>query len=59
MGSNFREDGKDVGWLEKALLTYFLSLFPILVSVAQRIEKIRRDFLWGGLGDECRFHLVN
>ena len=45
MGSNFREDGKEVGWLEKALLTYFLSLFPIPVSVAQRIEKIRRDFL--------------
>ena len=30
------------------LLTYLLSLFPILANVAKRIEKIQRDFLWGG-----------
>ena len=29
---------------------YFLSLFPIPVSMAKCIEKIQRDFLWKGLG---------
>jgi hypothetical protein len=29
------------------------------VSVANRIEKIQRDFLWGGMGDEQKFHLVS
>jgi hypothetical protein len=42
-----------------SLPTYFLSLFPIPSSVAKRIEKIQRDFLWGGLGEEFKYHLVN
>jgi hypothetical protein len=41
------------------LPTYFLSLFPLPASVANHIEKLYRDFLWGGLGDEFKFHLVN
>jgi hypothetical protein len=41
------------------LPTYMLSLFPILVDVASRIEKIQRDFLWGGLNDEAKLHLVD
>jgi hypothetical protein len=38
--------------------TYMLSLFPILVDVAKRIEKIQRDFLWGGMNDDFKYHLV-
>ena len=39
--------------------TYYLSLFPIPVGVAHRIEKIQRDFLWGGLGEDFKYHLVS
>jgi hypothetical protein len=39
--------------------TYYLSLFQIPGRVTKRIEKILRDFLWGGIGDEFKFHLVN
>ena len=42
-----------------SLPTYYLSLFPLSVSIARRIETIQRDFLWGGVGDEHKFHLVN
>ena len=42
-----------------SLPTYFLSLFPIPMSVAHRLEKLQRDFLWGGLEDDHKFHLVN
>jgi hypothetical protein len=41
------------------LLTYFMSLFPIPTSVANHIEKIQSDFLWGGLGEELKYHLVS
>ena len=40
------------------LPTYFLSLFPIPAFVANRIAKLQWNFLWGGLGDEPKFHLV-
>ena len=42
-----------------SLPTYYLSLFPIPKSVALRIDKIQRDFLWGGMGEGKKFHLVN
>jgi hypothetical protein len=41
------------------LPTYFLSLFPIPMSVAKRLEKVQRVFLWGVMGDESKLHLVN
>jgi hypothetical protein len=41
------------------LPTYFLSLFPLLESVANHIEKLPHDFLWGGIGEKFKFHLVS
>jgi hypothetical protein len=41
------------------LSTYYLSLLPIPVSVSNRLDKIQMDFLWGGIEDEAKFHLVN
>ena len=29
------------------------------MGVAQRIEKIHRDYMWGGLGEEFKYHLVS
>ena len=40
------------------LPTYFISSFPIPAAIANRIEKLKRNFLWGGLDDEPKFHLV-
>jgi hypothetical protein len=42
-----------------SLPTYYLSLFTILVSVTNRIERIQRNFLWGSYGDGVNHHLVN
>jgi hypothetical protein len=41
------------------LPTYLLSLFPIPASVANRIEKLQQDFLWRGIGEEFKYHLVS
>ncbi|RVX00224.1 putative ribonuclease H protein [Vitis vinifera] len=41
---------------------YLLSLIRIPKAVAKRIEKIQRDFLWGGGGRGClegKVHLIN
>ena len=42
-----------------SLPTYFLSLFPIPTRVAHWLEKIQRDFLWNGMGEETKFHMVS
>ena len=41
------------------LPTYFLSLFSIPAGIAQRIEKIQRDLMWEGLGEEFKYQLVS
>jgi hypothetical protein len=41
------------------LPNYYLSLFPIPISFANHIEKLQRDFLWVGVGDEFKLHLVS
>jgi hypothetical protein len=38
---------------------YFMSLFPLPLSVAKRIEKLQHDFLWDGLDKEFKYHLVS
>jgi len=38
---------------------YFLSLFSIPAGVANRIEKLHQDFLWGGMGEGFKYYLVS
>jgi len=38
--------------------TYFLSLFPLPVLVANKLETIQRKFLWGSFGSDFKYHLV-
>jgi hypothetical protein len=41
------------------LPTYFMPLCPLLAGVASCIEKLQRDFLWGVIGEEFKYHLVS
>ena len=41
-----------------SLPTYFLSLFPLPASVANKLESIQRKFLWGSFGGVFKYHLV-
>ena len=36
-----------------------MSLFPIPSSVAAWIKKLQKEFLWGIVSDEFKFHLVD
>ena len=42
-----------------SLLTYFLSLLPLPGKVANRMEKLQRDFLWSGINGDSKLHLVS
>ena len=42
-----------------SLPTYFLSLLPLPGKVANRMEKLQRDFLWSGINGNSKLHLVN
>ena len=39
--------------------SYFLSLFKIPASVAAKVERMQRNFLWSGVGEGKRDHLVS
>jgi hypothetical protein len=41
------------------LLAYFVSLFPLPVSIANCLKKLQHDFLWNGLDEEFKFHMVS
>jgi hypothetical protein len=41
------------------LPTYLLLILPIAMAVAKHIEKIQCGSLWGRVGEEFKFHLVN
>ena len=36
-----------------------MSFIPLPVGVANRIEKLQHDILWGGIGEEFKCHLVS
>ena len=36
-----------------------MSLFPLQAGVANRIDKLQWNLLWGGVGDEFKFHIIN
>jgi hypothetical protein len=42
-----------------SLPTYFLSLFPLPIGIARRLERLPIDFLWDGPGKDPKIHLVN
>jgi hypothetical protein len=35
--------------------TYYLSLFPVPLSVAKKLERLQREFLWNGMGTRLNF----
>ena len=41
-----------------SLPTYFLSIHPIPGKVANRMEKLQRDFLWSGISGDSKLYQV-
>ena len=41
------------------ILSYFLSLFKIPTSVVAKVERMQMNFLWSGVGEGKRDHLVS
>jgi len=39
--------------------SYYLPLFSSPMSVAKKLERLQKEFLWSGMSDETKFHLVN
>jgi len=56
---SIQERSVNVGQKHTFQPAYIFPLFSIPVGVANRIEKLQRDFLLGGLDNEFKFHLVN
>ena len=57
----FLSSGERITLIQSSLshiLSYFLSLFKIPVSIASKIEKLRRDFLWFRAKEENKDHLI-
>ena len=42
-----------------SLPTYFFFFLPLTRKVANRMEKLQRDFLWSGINGNSKLHLVN
>jgi hypothetical protein len=40
-------------------LPTYMSLFPLPIGIANHIEKLQWDFLWGGFSEEFKFHLFS
>jgi hypothetical protein len=54
-------DSMGVGWCSKDVLGPFgvgwIEKLQIAVGVANRIEKLHTNFLWGGVGNEFKFSI--
>ncbi|KAL6335916.1 hypothetical protein AAG906_003541 [Vitis piasezkii] len=61
-GLSLRGNPKTIGFwdpmVERISRSYFLSLFKIPASIASKIEKLQRDFLWSGAGEGKKDHLI-
>jgi hypothetical protein len=44
--------------LIKSTLSNLLNIFLVFIE-KKYIKKLQRDFLWGGIDDEFRYHLVS